>query len=139
MGGKNEDARVVLFTEEDRIKAFSECHASKSGGHQGRDRTEDKLRHYYWSHVHLDIRHWVSACMHTYTCTINTHTHITHTVYTYTVHVHALLVVCVIYVPRQGRIQDFVLGGAYRDGNGGVPLQTCQGVWESAVSTAPKP
>ena len=42
----------------------------------------------------------------------------------------------------QGRIQDFVLGGAYRDGNGGVPLQTCQGVWESAVSTiipAPKP
>ena len=38
-----------------------------------------------------------------------------------------------------GRIQDFVLGGAYRDGNGGVPLQTCQGVWESAVSTAPKP
>ena len=43
---------------------------------------------------------------------------------------------------HQGRIQDFVLGGAYRDGNGGVPLQTCQGVWESAVSTiipAPKP
>ena len=42
----------------------------------------------------------------------------------------------------QGRIQDFVLGGAYRDENGGVPLQTCQGVWESAVSTiipAPKP
>ena len=42
----------------------------------------------------------------------------------------------------QGRIQDFVLGGAYRDGNGGVLLQTCQGVWESAVSTlipAPKP
>ena len=24
----------------------------------------------------------------------------------------------------QGRIQDFVLGGAYRDGNGGVPLRT---------------
>ena len=43
---------------------------------------------------------------------------------------------------KQGRIQDFVLGGAYRDGNGGVPLRTCQGVWESAVSTiipAPKP
>ena len=42
----------------------------------------------------------------------------------------------------QGRIQVFVLGGAYRDGNGGVPLQTCQGVWESAESTiipAPKP
>ncbi|KAL5467717.1 hypothetical protein EMCRGX_G031980 [Ephydatia muelleri] len=59
VGGKNEDARVVLFTEEDRTKAFSECHASKSGGHQGRDRTEDKLRHYYWPHMHLDIRHWV--------------------------------------------------------------------------------
>ena len=46
------------------------------------------------------------------------------------------------YHHSQGRIQDFVLGGAYRDGNGGVPLQTCQGVWESAVSTiipAPKP
>ena len=45
-------------------------------------------------------------------------------------------------VAGQGRIQDFVLGGAYRDGNGGVLLQTCQGVWESAVSTiipAPKP
>ena len=28
-----------------------------------------------------------------------------------------------------------MLGGAYRDGNGGVPLRTCQGVWESAVST----
>lgn len=79
VGGKNEDARVVLFTEEDRTKAFSECHASKSGGHQGRDRTEDKLRHYYWPHMHLDIRHWVSACMHTYTCTINTHTHTHHT------------------------------------------------------------
>ena len=23
----------------------------------------------------------------------------------------------------QGRIQDFVLGGAYRDGNGGVPSE----------------
>eukprot|EP00731_Ephydatia_muelleri_P012191 Em0006g1085a len=62
VGGKNEDARVVLFTEEDRTKAFSECHASKSGGHQGRDRTEDKLRHYYWPHMHLDIRHWVTEC-----------------------------------------------------------------------------
>ena len=41
--GKNEDARVVLLTEEDRTKAFSEYqlyHASKSGGHQGRDRTD---------------------------------------------------------------------------------------------------
>ena len=39
VGGKNEDARVVL---EDRTKAFWEYqlyHASKSGGHQGRDCT----------------------------------------------------------------------------------------------------
>ena len=47
--------------------------------------------------------------------------------------------------PKQGWIQDFVGrlgGGPYRDGNGGVPLQTCQSVWESAVRTiipAPKP
>ena len=27
----------------------------------------------------------------------------------------------VLCINKQGRIQDFVLGGAYRDGNGGVP------------------
>ena len=61
VGGKKEDARVVLFNEEDRAKAYLKCHASKSGGHQGRDRTEHKMNHYYWPHMHLDIRRWVSA------------------------------------------------------------------------------
>ena len=29
VGGKNEYERVMILTEEDRTKAFSECHASK--------------------------------------------------------------------------------------------------------------
>ena len=44
-------------------------------------------------------------------------------------------------VPRGG-YRILCWGGAYRDGIGGVPLRTCQGVWESAVSTiisAPNP
>ena len=32
VGGKNEDARVVLLTEEDRTKAFSEYHMSPGAG-----------------------------------------------------------------------------------------------------------
>ena len=102
MGGKNEDARVVLLTEEDRTNEFSEYHAFKterrpSGKRLQRRQIEALL---YWPHIHLDIRCLVSvhACIHI--PSINTHTHITRTVYMYTVHVHALLVVCVIYLPR---------------------------------------
>ena len=61
VGGKKGEARVMLFNDKDRTKAFLECHALKSGGHQGRDRTEDKRNHYHWPHMHLDIRRWVSA------------------------------------------------------------------------------
>ena len=91
---------LLVLTEGDRTKAFSEYHASKSGCHQGRDRTEDKLRHYYWPHMHLDIYTSLGKCTHAYIY----HQYITRTVYNYacmyTVHLHALLVVCVIYVPR---------------------------------------
>ena len=55
VGGKKGEARVMLFNDKDRTKAFLEYHASKSGGHQGRDRTEDKRNHYHWPHMHLDI------------------------------------------------------------------------------------
>ena len=90
MGGKNEDARVVLLTE-DRTKPFSEYHVSKSGGHQGRDRTEDKLRHLLLAAL-ASGHTLLGKCMHAYIC---------HQAYMYSVHVHALLVVCVIYVPRR--------------------------------------
>ena len=75
-----EGRTIAVLLTEDRTKAFSEYHVSKSGGHQGRDRTEDKLRHY---------------------TTGRTCAYICHQAYMYSVHVHALLVVCVIYVPRR--------------------------------------
>ena len=56
---KQESKRIVLFGDIDRRRAFTECHASSSGGHQGRDRTEGRMKQYYWPSMHLDIRKWV--------------------------------------------------------------------------------
>ena len=44
---------IVLFGDIDRRRAFTECHASSSGGHQGRDCTEGRMKQYYWPSVHL--------------------------------------------------------------------------------------
>ncbi|KAL5503499.1 hypothetical protein EMCRGX_G010456 [Ephydatia muelleri] len=59
---KQESKRIVLFGDTDRRRAFTECHASSSGGHQGRDRTEGRMKQYYWPSMHLDIRKWISEC-----------------------------------------------------------------------------
>ena len=50
---KQESKCIVLFGDIDRRRAFTECHASSSGGHQGRDRTEGRMKQYYWPSVHL--------------------------------------------------------------------------------------
>eukprot|EP00731_Ephydatia_muelleri_P005574 Em0002g1750a len=59
---KQESKRIVLFGDIDRRRAFTECHASSSGGHQGSDRTEGRMKQYYWPSMHLDIRKWISEC-----------------------------------------------------------------------------
>ena len=56
---KQESKRIVLFGDIVRRRAFTECHASSSGGHQGRDRTEGRMKQYYWPSMHLDIGKWV--------------------------------------------------------------------------------
>ena len=53
--------KIVLLDITDRRRAFDECHASASGGHQGRDRTEGKMKTYYWPNMSIDIRRWVSS------------------------------------------------------------------------------
>ena len=45
---KQESKRIVLFGDIDRRRAFTECHTSSSGGHQDRDRTEGRMKQYYW-------------------------------------------------------------------------------------------
>ena len=52
----------MLLDITDRRRAFDECHASASGGHQGRDRTEGKMKTYTaWPNMSIDIRRCVSS------------------------------------------------------------------------------
>ena len=49
--------KIVLLDITDRRRAFDECHASASG----RDRTEGKMKTYYWPNMSIDIHRWVSS------------------------------------------------------------------------------
>ncbi|KAL5493269.1 hypothetical protein EMCRGX_G014420 [Ephydatia muelleri] len=57
---KQESKRIVLFGDIDRRRAFTECHASSSGGHQDRDRRQNEavlLAKYTWTSCQVFGQH----------------------------------------------------------------------------------
>ncbi|KAJ8373475.1 hypothetical protein SKAU_G00040550 [Synaphobranchus kaupii] len=63
-GRRDGHMRLVIMNEDEKTRIMKKCHEdSATGGHQGKNRTRDKIQQaYYWSTITKDTYKWVEEC-----------------------------------------------------------------------------